>query len=102
MQRSDSILYHRKTKQELLGMTGHDSDAFVLKATKEVVTYVVIWSTISTLSMSLIFKEQKSHKPQNNIVREWKTEWNCITKLVNNYKICIECTSYSQETKGPL
>lgn len=61
MQRSDPILHRAETRQERVGVTGHGDDGFVLKSTKEVVTYFAILSKVSMASMLLIFKEQKKH-----------------------------------------
>lgn len=60
MQRSDSILYMGRPNKSMLGMARHNGDAFVLKSTKETGTYFVILSKVSSVSMLLIFKEQKS------------------------------------------
>lgn len=61
MQRSDPILHRAETRQKHVDMTGHGGAGFVLKSTKEVVTYFAILSKVSMASMLLIFKEQKKH-----------------------------------------
>lgn len=50
-----------RPSKSMLGATGHGGDGFVLKSTKETVTYFAILSKGSMASMLLIFKEQKKH-----------------------------------------
>ena len=60
-----------RPNKSMLGVTGHGGDGFVLKSTKETVTYFAILSKVSMALVLLIFKEQKkAHKLPSTIKNE--------------------------------